>query len=130
MLIKKKCSLTVVELLIVLCVIFVCMGVFAVFAKINLKAARETALRNELNNIRMSIELYKIIEKRLPNDLISLINQELVFKTKDGIIMKKRFLQPFRLDKNGNLLDPFMNGYIYEQKNGKVFSSTLGYARW
>jgi competence protein ComGC len=130
LLIKNKSSLTLVELLVVLCVIFVCMGTFAIFAKINLKAARETALRNELNNIRMSIELYKIIKNRLPEDLVSLINQEFTFKTSDGIIIKKQFLRSFRLDKNGNLLDPFMNRYNFDPASGKVFSTTKTYENW
>jgi len=128
--IKKKRSLTLVELLVVLCVIFVCMGVFAIFAKINLKAARETALRNELYNIRMSVELYKIIRGKMPDDLVSLINQEFEFKTPGGIILKKSYLKPFRIDKQGYLLDPFMNRYLYNARTGKILSSTQGHENW
>lgn len=128
--IKKKRSLTLVELLVVLCVIFVCIGVFAIFAKINLKAARETALRNELYNIRMSVELYKIIKGKTPSDLVGLINQEFEFRTPDGIMLKKSFLKPFRIDKQGYLLDPFMNRYSYNTRTGKVLTGTKGYEKW
>lgn len=127
---NNRCSLTLVELLTILCVIFVLMGVFAIFANINLRAVRETALRNELNNIRMSVELYRIIKNRLPKDLVSLIDQEFTLKTPKGIILKKEFLRSFRTDKEGCLLDPFMNRYKYEPQSGRVSSGTKAYEKW
>ncbi|MBM3248612.1 MAG: type II secretion system protein [Candidatus Omnitrophica bacterium] len=130
--IRKTLSFTVLELLIVVClVIFVLIGLFAVFAGMHLKYAREAALRNELNNIRSSIELYRVIKKRLPEDLASLFSQEFTFKAPDGKIIKNNFLKPFRLDKKGDLLDPFMNRYIYYPKeHGRVITTTKGYENW
>ena len=123
-------SLTLIELLTAFCIIFFLLGVFAVYANINLKAARETALENELNNIRMSIELYQIIKGKLPEDLVSLTNQKFTIKTIDGIMVQKKFLKPFHIDKQGYLLDPFMNRYSYEPNEGKVSSQTKGYENW
>ena len=127
---KDRRSLTLVELLIVLCVIFVLMGTFAVYANITLKVAREIALQMELNNIRMSIEHYHTINGKFPEDLVTLIKEEFTFRTSDGILLHSNFLKPFRVDKEGNLLDPFMNRYYYELEDGRVSSRTIGYENW
>ena len=127
---KNRRSLTLIELLIALCVIFVLLGVFAIYANINLRIAREAALRNELINIRMSIEHYRIINGKLPENLFTLMNQEFTFRSSDDIIIRKKFLKPFKVDKQGYLLDPFMNRYSYSWEEGKVSSQTKGYESW
>lgn len=68
-LLKRRNSLTTIELLIVVVLIFVLIGVFAVYAGLTLKSARETALKSELMNLRMSIEHYRVINAKLPDDL-------------------------------------------------------------
>ncbi|MBM3252429.1 MAG: hypothetical protein FJZ11_06625 [Candidatus Omnitrophica bacterium] len=127
---NNRCSLSLIEFLIVLCVIFIFLGVFAIYANVNLRAARETALKNELNNIRMSVELYRVINGRLPEDLVNLVNQEFTLRAPDGTILKKQFLKPFRVDKEGYLLDPFMNRYVYISQDGKITSGTKRYESW
>ena len=122
--------MTLIELLAVLCVIFILTGTFAVYAKITLKIARETALKNELNNIRLSIEHFRVINGRIPEDLASLMNQNFTFRTPNGTIIQERFLKAFRVDKQGYLLDPFLNKYDYDSAGGRVASNTQGYINW
>ena len=126
----NKRSLTVVELISVICVIFIFMGIFAIYAGRALRIARELALRNELQFIRMSIENYRIINNRFPDDLFTLMNQHLTYGGNDTKIIVKQFLKPFRVDQRGYLLDPFMNRYGYNKAEGAVYSETKGYERW
>ena len=127
---KDKRSLTLIELLIVLCVIFVLIGTFAIYASTTLKVARETALRMELGNIRISIEHYRVINGEFPENLVTLLNQEFTFKTLDGITEESNFLKPFRIDEQNNLKDPFLNRYSYDNKYGRVKSQSKGYESW
>jgi hypothetical protein len=113
-----------------LCVIFIFLGFFAIYARITLRISRETALRNELNNIRLSIELYRIVKGRLPEDLITLVNQDFTFKNSYGIITTKKFLEPFRVDEEGYLVDPFLNRYYFDNASGIVRSTTKNYESW
>jgi len=105
-------------------------GAFIYFAGSALRAGREEALRNELGNIRMSLELYRVINGRLPEDLTELMNQNLTLENDRGIIVEKEYLRPFRIDKQGRLLDPFMGGYTYNMKTGVVKSETPEYQGW
>lgn len=123
-------SLTLIEFLVVICIILVLFGTFGVYIKITLRIARETALMNELNNIRLSVEHYRIINGKLPEDLLALLNQDFTFKISNGIIVRSKFLKPFRVDKEKYLLDPFMNRYIYNHRMGRVSSQTKGYESW
>ena len=125
-----KRSLTTIELIVVICLILVFVGTFAVYANITLKVAREITLQNELVNIRMSIQYYQIINARLPEGLLELANQPLTIKASDNTIVYKYSLRPFRVDKEGNLLDPFMQRYVYDERNGTIYSQTKGYERW
>lgn len=126
----KFSSLTLIELLIALCLISVLAGAFIYFAGGTLRAGREEALRNELGNIRMSLELYRVINARFPEDLTELMNQNLTLENGRGIILQKEYLRPFRIDKEGRLLDPFMSRYSYNMKTGVVKSQTAGYQGW
>ncbi len=126
----KSSSLTLIEFLIALCLISVLAGAFIYFAGSTLRAGREEALKNELGNIRMSVELYRVINGRLPQDLTELMNQNLTLENDRGIILVKEYLRPFRIDKEGCLLDPFMSRYSYNMKTGVVKSETAEYQDW
>jgi len=110
--------------------ISVLLGIFGYFSNSLLRRGREEALRNELNNIRISIELYRVINGRLPNNLAELMDQNLTLENESGIILKKEYLQPFRIDQEGGLLDPFMGRYNYNQRTGLVKSESRGYQEW
>ncbi|MFH1442233.1 MAG: hypothetical protein ABIH18_09395 [Candidatus Omnitrophota bacterium] len=66
---KKKSALTIIELLSCACIIFTLIGMFSFYAEMVLKTAKEIALRNELQNIRMAINHYSIVKNRLPDSL-------------------------------------------------------------
>ena len=125
-----KRSLTLLESLTALCIIFILLGTFAVYANKILSIARQAALQNELLNLRMSIAHYRIINGSLPGDLFALINKGFTFDNQDVIIPPNKFLNPFRVDKEGYLLDPFMHRYAYDNKEGSVRSQTKGYESW
>ena len=127
---KDKRSLTLIELLIVLSVIFVLIGTFAIYVKMTLRIAREEALRMELGSIRTSIEHYRVINGEFPENLVTLLNQEFTFKTLDGITEESNFLKPFRIDEQNNLKDPFLNRYSYDNEHGRVKSQSKGYESW
>jgi hypothetical protein len=84
----------------------------------------------ELNNIRMSIEHYRIINAKLPEDLRALYSQKFTVSAAHGIFREDNYLKPFRLDKDNNLLDPFLNRYYYNSSNGIVKAQTKGYESW
>jgi len=123
-------SFTFFELLVVICLIFVLLGTFAGYAAEVLKIAKETALRNELTNIRMAIEHFRIINNRYPQDLKELVNKRLTKEQDNIIITQRKYIEPFRLDIQGYLLDPFMNRYEYNVVDGQVHSSTKDFLLW
>ena len=106
------------------------MGVFAVYSHTYIKVARETALRNELSSLRMSIEYYRIVNGRLPDMLADLVNEPLTKGKRSANIKDDKFLSNFRVSKDGFLLDPFMNKYSYDNKSGRVWSESEGHSNW
>lgn len=126
---RSKVAFTLFELLVAACIILLLIGTFVSYAGFTLKKAREAALTNELINIRMSIEHYRIINGKFPQDLSELINQGLTSRSPGNKIAGKLFLSHFRVDREGCLLDPFMNRYLYNRENGSVYSGTRGYER-
>jgi hypothetical protein len=123
-------ALTFIEMLVALCIIFLCIGMFAVYAGMTLVAARDLALRNELANIRMSIEHYLIVNGHLPEYLADLTKEYLTSAPGTDKISKYTFLKAFRTDKNGSLLDPYSVGYGYDAINGRVWSQANGRQGW
>lgn len=127
---KDRKALALFELLIVFCVIFLLTGVFAIYTDRALKAGREQALENELINIRMAIQHYRIITGNVPKKLTDLINKRLTSGKFEAKIQKRKFLEHERVDKEGYLQDPFMHRYWYDNKKGIIYSQTEGYERW
>ncbi|MDP2904987.1 MAG: hypothetical protein Q8O22_01620 [Candidatus Omnitrophota bacterium] len=137
-------GLSLLELAVTICLIFVLSGAFAVYIHRTLKAAREIALRNELLNIRLAVEHYQIITGRPPESLIELtrpiqgiyapeianLNKRLTSVKTDSKINAYKFLEPFRLDNSGFLIDPFTQRYGYDRQQVRVYSQTKGYERW
>jgi len=127
----KKRAFSLVELLLVICIILVLIGTFAAYSQITLRAARETALLNELHNIRMALEFYRITNGgALPEDLTVLTTKRLTENKLSGIKSVNTYLKDFKVDKQGFPLDPFLNTYRYNNEDGRVSSSTRGYESW
>ncbi len=91
--------------------------------------AKKTALHAELLNLRQSILLFKITKGRYPKDLKELITAEFIMPYKDGVIRGK-YLEPYSMDKDMNILDPFDMPYAYDPSNGKVWSQKRGFEGW
>jgi hypothetical protein len=123
-------SLTLFELVLTCCLILVFWGVFALYANQVLKAGREEALRNELLNLRMSLEYYRLVFGSLPSDLRQLLNKDLTLEKNYSNIGMRKFLKSFRLDSKGELLDPFLHKYAYDSATGQINSATPGYQNW
>lgn len=127
---KERCAFSLLEALVVACIILILVGTFAIYVNLTLKSAQEEMLCYELMHIRMAVEHYRMINKKFPEDLSCLLKKDLTFKGKDNKIISGVYLKFSRLDREGKLLDPFMNRYIYNQASGKVYSPTKGYERW
>lgn len=123
-------SLTFFEFLAMACIIFIFVGTFAIYGNLTLKAARQQALQNELANIRMALEHYRILNGRLPEKLTDLINKELASRNSGSKIISRKYLEHSRVDKDGNLVDPFMHGYSFDFTDGRVWSQTKKYENW
>ena len=109
---------SVFELVSSFLIIFILIGTFGTYAFKVVVIAKEIALQNELANLRLSVELYKAFNGGYPEDL----NQ--VYEIPDY------FVTIDRLDKEGNLLDPFGKRYYYNPITGRLRSQTEKYKKW
>jgi len=125
-----KRGLTLFELLVSVCVIFALVGLFAIYANNTVKVSREIALQSELKNIRMSIQHFYILNGRYPNDLFELRQEPLTTGSDNSKIILQSYLGSFRVDKEGCLLDPFFNRYVYNKVDGSVHPGSNDYQRW
>lgn len=98
--------------------IFILIAVFGFYASKVLSAAEVVALKSELSNLRLSVEVYRVRNGGLPKEL--------------GNIHSNRnyFVMIGRHDKEGELLDPFGKRYIYSSKDGRIRSGTAEYSSW
>src|SRR3989304_4966123 len=93
--------------------------------------AREAALRIELSNIRRAIGFYHITKGKLPESLRQLAQEKVVVPTQDTpIAMDWPYIHGMAVDKEGYLLDPFGNRYIYDPNTGRIKTETKGYEIW
>lgn len=91
--------------------------------------AKKVALQTELNNLRQSILLFKMTKGRYPQSLKELISENLVVPYKDTII-KAKYLEPYAVDKEMNILDPFDMPFVYDPLTGRVWSRKKGFENW
>ncbi|MBI3754043.1 MAG: hypothetical protein HY266_08400 [Deltaproteobacteria bacterium] len=112
------------------------------------KIVKDYAMISELGNIRTSVLLYFVINKRFPNSLKQMVEEKIILPFHDPeaikkmtgdagvtvqtgtIIIDRTYLEKISMDKNGNITDPFGNPYNYDPRLGKVASSTPGYGGW
>lgn len=105
----------VFELVVSFVIIFIIIGLFGIYALRIVEEARLAALQNELSSLRVSLEIYRIFNNSNPVDLRELYS------------VKEYFVGIGRLDKEGNLLDPFGNRYDYNPRMGKIGTTTSKY---
>ncbi len=114
----KNTGSTLIENLIVVALVFVLIGIFGARMGVYVQEARESALNNQLTNIKNSLELYKALKGGYPSDLRQL-NKPLISLNEDSFYGRK-FLEHQTLDTEGYPIDPFGNRYIYDNETGKV----------
>lgn len=106
----------------------------------NVLVAKESLLRSELTNIRMSIELYRLLNGKYPISLSELTKSEYMQPySNDTVIknqvvskgmIKNKYLQTHSVDEDGQPLDPFDKRYYYNKDTGEIKSLTKGYDSW
>jgi len=128
---RRSCiGLTLIELISVFVVLLVLIGSFGWYAHRTLLAAREVSLRNELVNLRMSIELYRVLNGVFPQRIEQLFEKSFTLKMDNGKIISTIQLKPFRFDRDGRIADPFLHRFGYDSQTGRVWSQTKGYSEW
>jgi len=123
-------GLGVIDTVIVVLIISVFIVVFIPRYYRIAREAQETQLKAELNNIRMSLDLYKMHNSEYPKDLHELITKKYLAPYKDDAIFKEEYLKTHSLDEDGYPLDPFNNKFKYDPNTGRVSSSSAGYEKW
>jgi competence protein ComGC len=126
----NKNGRTIFETLVVLILVLLLLGVFATYLKKTVRIAHEYSLASELSNIRSSVTLYLVINKRYPKSLNQLLEEELILPFKDFKIIDKSYLKAVSTDESGSPLDPFGNKFGYNPKSGHVWTTTIGYKGW
>lgn len=119
----------IVESLIVL--IIICVLVVVVMDRYESISweAKNSALRTELGNLRQSITLFRMTKGRYPKDLKELISEHIIMPYKDTIIRAK-YLEPYAVDKNMNILDPFDIPFAYDPSTGRVWTQKKDFEKW
>lgn len=145
---KDNKGRTVFETLLALIVIGILVVGGITYIQRATKVVKEYAMISELGNIRTSILLYFVINKKYPESLKQMANEKIILPFQDTEMLKKMagnagiavqtgtiiidrtYLERISLDKEGNITDPFGSPYNYDPKLGKVSSSTPGYGGW
>ena len=91
--------------------------------------AKKVAVRTELNNLRQAITLFKITKGRYPQSLKELVSENIIVPYKDTIVRAK-YLEPYSVDKDMNVLDPFDMPFAYDPLTGRVRSQKKGFEDW
>ena len=106
-------------------------GVVAFLAVSNIyyqnRSGKHKALLYQLQILRSSINLYKLINGQNPSDLVMLATSAYKFP---GEEYSRRYIDNAPMDKSGKVVDPFGNPYYYDETNGWIRSATHGYEFW
>lgn len=112
------------------------------------KVVKEYAMISELGNIRTSILLYFVINKKYPESLKQMVNEKIILPFQDTeaikkmagnagisvqtgtVVIDRTYLERMSTDKDGNIIDPFGGEYNYDARLGKISSLTPGYGGW
>ncbi len=135
-------GLGIVDTLIVCTIVGLLTAVFFTYEKRIVREAKEVALHSGLQNIRMSINLYRAYHANgNPTSLKTLVEEKLLAPTRSGggsaapylvqtPLLEKRYLDAYATDAEGYPIDPFGSRYKYDPKTGDVMSGTPGYETW
>ncbi len=108
-----------IELIFSITIIFILYAVFARHWIVNLEEARKVTMKNELTNLRYSLQLYRMFEGRYPEDLRQL-NTSRVSIIKEDSLYGRRYLELQSQDEQGYPVDPYGRRFIYNNKLGTI----------
>jgi len=91
------------------------------------KSGKQRTMFYQLQILRSSINLYKLINNRNPQSLESVVTEVYKFPGED---LARRYVENAPIDEKGDVVDPFGKAYYYDVKTGWVRSSTSGYEFW
>jgi hypothetical protein len=100
------------------------------------RAAQESAVKAELLNIRTSIRLFQLLNRRNPDSLKEMMEKKVMLPGRigsgayDGSFIEQRYLLKNAVDAEGNKVDAFGNPFSYDPLKGEVRSTTKGYDNW
>jgi type II secretory pathway pseudopilin PulG len=123
-------GLGIIDTLIVLVLISILIGVVIPKYQRMADEARETALKMGLQNIRMAIRVYHMVNQGYPADLKDLVNKRFILPVREDTIFSQEYLRTLAMDADGYPLDPYGNRYRYDSISGHVASITEGYENW
>lgn len=107
-----------IEIILTIVVVLVLYGVFANKWIVTLEEARSVALENQLTNLKYSLELYRILEDRYPEDLKELNKKYIGFR--EDSLYGRKYLKEQWQDKDGYPVDPYGRKFIYDNKTGMI----------
>jgi len=125
----NKSGAGIVETLIVIIVISILAVVAMDRYETMVWEAKKAALQTELGSLRQAILLFKMTKGRYPHSLKELISENIVVPYKDTLLRAK-YLEPYTIDKEMNILDPFDLSFAYDSLTGKVWSRKKGFENW
>ena len=111
----------IVESMLVLIVISIQVVVVMDSYETTIEEVKKVALKAELTNIGQAILVFKIKNGRYPASLKELVTTHYIMPYKDDVITAK-YLEPYSLDKDKNILDPFDMPFAYDPSTGRVWS--------
>lgn len=128
--VSDKKGLTLLELAVAFVIIGIFIATFISFMHQAAVNAKEVGLRYILKNLRSSIDLYKIIYGKYPQDLRVLMDAKYRIFGSSEAIFGKNFLENALRDTEGYPLDSFGNKFYYNAWKGVVRATTVGYENW
>lgn len=96
------------------------------FTKV-LNESKKTALIQNLNALRLTLNLYDMLNDKWPMDLRQLLSEEYTLSNTGKVLFRDKYLRSTLQDKEGFLVDPFGNRYSYDPETGEINSITRGY---
>lgn len=114
--------------MVVLLIVFVSLLAFMVNSYVlERRVFKEKALLYELTLLRQGVDLYVLMEKKKPANLLDLAVATYTLPNEQ---VKQRYLERVHVNDKGQVIDPFGMPYTYDATGGWVASATPGYLNW
>ena len=120
-----KRGFTVFELLVAACLVLVFSAFTFSLLDRALQSTRMTALKMELQGMRQSIELYRMLKGQNPSDLAALIKEG--YSLSEAERRPRPYFVAVSIRGSNIAVDPFGHEYQYDRHSGSVWSNTDGY---